>query len=51
MKIVTLCSQGQCCPVLKIMDDRVEIGEDENTCVLTMEQWKTLKERVLNKEV
>lgn len=51
MRIITLCSQGTCCPVLKIMDDRVEIGEDENICVLTMEQWTTLKERVLNKEV
>jgi hypothetical protein len=51
MKIVTLCSQGKCCPVVKIMDNRVEIGEDENTCVLTMEQWDTLKERILNKEV
>jgi hypothetical protein len=51
MKIVTLCSQGACCPVVKIMDNRVEIGEDENTCVLTMEQWDTLKERILKKEV
>jgi hypothetical protein len=33
------------------MDNRVEIGEDENTCVLTMAQWDTLKEKILNKEV
>lgn len=51
MKIVTLCTQGSCCPVVKIMDNHVEIGEDENTCVLTMEQWDTLKARILNKEV
>ena len=51
MKIVTLCTQGTCCPVLKIMDNRVEIGENENTCILTMEQWDTLKARILNKEV
>jgi hypothetical protein len=51
MKIVTLCNQGTCCPVVKIMDSHVEIGEDENTCVLTMEQWDTLKARIVNKEV
>jgi hypothetical protein len=51
MKIVTLCSQGKCCPVVKIMGNCVEIGEDENTCVLTMEQWDTLKGKILNKEV
>jgi hypothetical protein len=51
MKIVTLCSQGKCCPVVKITDDHVEIGEDKNTCVLTMEQWVTLKGKILNKEV
>jgi hypothetical protein len=33
------------------MDKRVEIGEDENSCVLTTEQWETLKGKILNKEV
>ena len=27
MKIVTLCSAGSCCPVVKLTDDHVEIGE------------------------
>ena len=51
MKIVTLCSQGSCCPVVKIMDTKVEIGEKENTCVLTMDQWETLKKKIQEKEV
>jgi hypothetical protein len=33
------------------MDNCVEIGEDENTCMLTMEQWDTLKRKILDKEV
>jgi len=51
MKIVSLCSTGSCCPVVKIMDEKVEIGEKGNTCVLTKEQWETLKEKILKKEL
>ena len=51
MKIVTLCQAGSCCPVIKIMDTQVEIGEKNNTCILSIEQWETLKEKILNKEV
>ncbi len=40
MKIVTLCGEGSCCPVVKITDKRVEIGEKDNVCVLTKSEWK-----------
>lgn len=51
MKIVSLCTQGSCCPVVKVTDTQVEIGEDENTCVLTTAQWEILKEKILAKEL
>jgi len=51
MKIVSLCSEGGCCPVVKVTDAQVEIGEKDNTCVLTKEQWETLKEKILKKEL
>jgi len=51
MKIVSLCSSGACCPVVKITDTEVEIGEGENTCRLTNMQWETLKEKIFNKEL
>ncbi len=51
MKIVSLCREGSCCPVVKLTDEKVEIGEKGNTCVLTKEQWKTLKEKMLKKEL
>jgi len=51
MKIVTLCREGSCCPVVKIADTQVEIGEKDNTCVLTKEQWETLKDKILKKEL
>ena len=51
MKIVSLCAEGSCCPVVKITDTQVEIGEKENTCVLTRAQWETLKEKILKREV
>ena len=30
MKIITLCGQDSCCPVVKITDEHVEIGEKDN---------------------
>jgi hypothetical protein len=51
MKIVNLCKEGSCCPVLKLDDNHVEIGEEGNLCTLTTEQWETLKNKILNKEV
>lgn len=51
MKIVELCQAGSCCPVVKISDEQVEIGEKGNICVLTRHQWETLKEKILTKEI
>ncbi len=51
MKIVTLCSSGSCCPVVKLADDHVEIGEEGNLCTLTKSEWDTLKNKILNKEI
>jgi hypothetical protein len=51
MKIVALCKEGSCCPVVKITDSQVEIGEKDNTCVLTMKEWEILKEKILNQEL
>jgi len=51
MKIVTLCSPSSCCPVVKITEEHVEIGEEGNTCVLTKSEWETLKEKIINGEV
>jgi hypothetical protein len=50
MKIVSLCGQGSCCPVVKIDDERVEIGEKDNICVLTKNEWEVLKQKILNGE-
>jgi len=51
VKIVNLCSCGSCCPVVKVAEDRVEIGEEGNLCVLTTEEWETLKSKILSKEI
>ena len=51
MKIVNLCSSGSCCPVVKIDDGHVEIGEEGNLCILTLEEWATLKRKILSKEI
>ena len=51
MKIVTLCSCGSCCPVVKLADGHVEIGEEGNLCTLTKSEWETLKKKILNEEI
>jgi len=51
MKVVSLCSEGSCCPVVKVCEDKVEIGEKDNTCVLTIEQWEILKDKIQRKEL
>ena len=50
MKVVNLCGSGHC-PVVKLDDDHVEIGEKDNTCVLTKSEWEVLKEKIINKEI
>jgi hypothetical protein len=51
MKIVSLCGQDSCCPVVKIDDEHVEIGEKDNLCVLTKSEWEVLREKILDKEI
>ncbi len=51
MKIVSLCESGGCCPAVKIGDERVEIGEEDNTCILSKSEWEVLKKKILDKEI
>ncbi len=51
VKVISLCGKDGCCPVVKIADERVEIGEKDNLCVLTSEEWAVLKQKVLDGEI
>ncbi len=51
MKIVSLCESGGCCPVVKLSDEQVEIGENDNTCILSKAEWEVLKKKILNREI
>jgi hypothetical protein len=54
MKIV-LCNDGTCvppkCPVVDVQDHQVIIGEKDNICTLTREQFDILKEKIKNNEI
>jgi len=54
MKVV-LCSDGTCvppkCPVVDVQDTQVVIGEKDNICTLTREQFGILKEKIKNDEI
>jgi hypothetical protein len=47
MKIVTLCQEGSCCPVVKLKEDYVEIGEEGNLCTLNLAEWGNLEKQGL----
>lgn len=51
MKIVTLCQDRGCCPQVKIDDESVEIGEKDNICVLTKNEWEILRQKILSGEI
>jgi len=46
MKVV-LCSEG----TVEVHEDKVIIGEKDNICTLTREQFDILKEKVKNNEL
>lgn len=54
MKIV-LCIGDFCipnkCPSVDVQDDKVIIGEKDNVCTLTKEQFGILKEKIKNNEI
>jgi len=51
MKIVSLCKEGSRCPVVKITDEHVEIGEKDNICILKKSEWEVLKKKILDGEI
>lgn len=51
MKTVKLCREGSCCPSVTVTDKFIYIGEGENKCILTIEQWEILKEKILTNEI
>ena len=54
MKIV-LCNEGSCvppkCPVVDVQDNCVIIGEKDNICTLTREQFNILKDKIKKDEI
>ncbi len=51
MKTVSLCHAGAACPVVKITDEYVKIGEKDNVCILKKAEWEVLKEKILNADI
>ncbi len=54
MKVV-LCTDSVCdppkCPIVDVQEDKVIIGENDNVCTLTREQFEILKAKVMNREI
>ena len=52
---IVLCIDGSCippkCPVVSVQADKVTIGEKDNICTLTPEQFSILKEKIKNNEI
>jgi hypothetical protein len=50
-KVFTFCSNQNCCPVLTVRKNTVEIGEDGNRVILTKQQFKDLKKLIKSEKV
>ncbi|MEF8879948.1 MAG: hypothetical protein V5A64_06120 [Candidatus Thermoplasmatota archaeon] len=48
---VSLCGDKGCCPAVEIKDNGVIIGEGDNTCNLTTDEWNTLKDKIKKGEL
>ncbi len=52
---VTLCIGDVCipakCPVVDVQEDKVIIGEKNNVCTLTREQFNILRKKILRGEL
>jgi len=52
---VVLCTDSGCippkCPVVNVQDDKVLIGEKNNICTLTIDQFNILKDKIKNNEL
>ena len=51
MKIILCTTPKHSCPSVEVTDDHVIIGEDDNICTLTREQFDILKEKVKSEEI
>jgi hypothetical protein len=51
MKVVELCGDKKCCPVVELDTDVVRIGEAGNLCTLKLSEWKTLVEKIRSREL
>jgi hypothetical protein len=51
MKVVELCGDKRCCPVVELDTDVVRIGEAGNLCTLKLSEWKTLVEKIRSREL
>lgn len=48
MKVVEFCSSCSKCPVVKIDEQSVEIGEGNNVVRLTLDQFADLKKAIID---
>lgn len=48
---VYLCGEKGCCPSVNVQEDYVTIGEEDNTCKLTINEWNELKNKIKNNEI
>ena len=50
-KVFTFCSGQNCCPVITVKKNTVEIGEEGNKVILTNQQFEDLKKLIKSENV
>jgi hypothetical protein len=51
VKVISLCHCCGACPVVKIGEEKVEIGEKDSLCILTKSEWEVLRQKILDGEL
>ncbi len=48
-KTYNLCTKCEACPIIEVGETEILIGEKENICHLTIKEFNTLKELIIDK--
>lgn len=50
-RTVELCGENGCCPRVELDEHEVRIGEEGNLVRLKLEEWTTLRSKILSGEL
>lgn len=50
-RTITICPECSACPEIKVYDDQVTIGKDDNIVSLKIDEWNNMVDKIKNDEI